>query len=63
MKTLQINSMGDTNSVDPEINSNDGPILDKEMPSDPILKTEMPEVVDQLNERIDSALEKKGDPA
>jgi hypothetical protein len=62
MKTLQINSMGDTNSVDPEINSNDRPILDKEMPSDPILETEMPDVVDHLNERIDPALEKKGDP-
>ena len=53
MKTLQINSMGDTNTVYSEIKSNDDSILDNEMP----------DVLSYFNERIDSALEAKAGPA
>jgi hypothetical protein len=53
MKTLQINSMGDTNTVYSEIYANDDSILDNEMP----------DVLSYFNERIDLALERKGSPA
>jgi hypothetical protein len=53
MKTLQINSMGDTNTVYSEIYANDDSILDNEMP----------DVLSYFNERIDLALEKMGSPA
>ncbi len=49
MKTLQINSMGDTNTVYSEIYPSDDSILDNEMP----------DVVSYFNERIESALERK----
>jgi hypothetical protein len=53
MKTLQINSMGDTDTVYSEIYPGDDSILDNEMP----------DVLSYFNQRIDSALERKGDPA
>ena len=53
MKTLQLNSMGDTNTVYSEIGPGDDSILDNEMP----------DVLSYFNERIDMALEKKGGPA
>ncbi len=53
MKTLQINSMGDTNTVYSEIYANDDSILDNEMP----------DVLSYFNERIDLAFERKGSPA
>jgi hypothetical protein len=53
MKTLQINSMGDTDTVYSEINPSDDSILD----------IEMPDVMSYFNQRIDSAFERKGDPA
>ena len=49
MKTLQINSMADTNTVYSEINLSD----------DSILENEMPDVLSYFNQRIDSALEAK----
>jgi hypothetical protein len=53
MKTLQLKSMGDTNTVYSEIYPGD----------DSILENEMPDVLSYFNTRIDSALERKGDPA
>jgi hypothetical protein len=53
MKTLQLNSMGDTNTVYSEINPGDDSILDNEMP----------DVMSYFNGRIDSVLDRKGDPA
>ena len=53
MKTLQLNSMGDTNTVYSEINPGD----------DSILANDMPDVMSYFNTRIDSALERKGDSA
>jgi hypothetical protein len=53
MNTLQLNSMGDTNTVYSEINPNDDSILDNEMP----------DVLSYFNERKSSALETKGGSA
>jgi hypothetical protein len=53
MKTLQINSMGDTNTVYSEIYPGDDSILDNEMP----------DVLSYFNHRTDSALERKANPA
>ena len=53
MKTLQLNSMGDTNTVYSEINPGDDSILDNEMP----------DVLSHFNGRIDVALESKAGPA
>jgi hypothetical protein len=53
MKTLQINSIADTNTVYSEINPGDDSVLDNEMP----------DVMSYFNGRIDSDLERKGDPA
>jgi hypothetical protein len=53
MKTLQLNSMGDTNTVYSEINPGDDSILDNEMP----------DVMSYFNARIDSVLDRKGVPA
>ena len=52
-KTLQINSMGDTNTFYSDINANDDSILDNEMP----------DVLSYFNDRIDLALENKAGPA
>jgi hypothetical protein len=52
MKTLQLNSMGDTNTVYSEIYPGDDSILDNEMP----------DVLSYFNGRIDSALEGKAGP-
>jgi hypothetical protein len=53
MKTLQINSMGDTDTVYSEIYPGDDSILDNEMP----------DVLSYFNHRTDSALLRQGDPA
>jgi hypothetical protein len=53
MKTLQINSMADTNTVYSEINLSDDSINDNEMP----------DVLSYFNQRIDSALEGKAGSA
>jgi hypothetical protein len=53
MKTLQINSMGHTDTKYSEISLGDDSIFDNEMP----------DVLSYFNERIDSALEEKGGPA
>jgi hypothetical protein len=45
--------MGDTDTVYSEINPGDDSILDNEMP----------DVMSYFNQRIDSALVRKGDPA
>jgi septation ring formation regulator EzrA len=50
IKTLQINSMGDTDTVYSEINPGDDSILDNEMP----------DVLSYFNGRIHSASERKG---
>jgi hypothetical protein len=53
MKTLQMNSMGDTNTVYSEINFGDDPVLDKEMH----------DVLGLFNQRIELGFERKASPA
>jgi hypothetical protein len=53
MKTLQLNSMGDTDIVYSEIGPGNDSILDKPMP----------DVMGYFNQRIDAALESKTGPA
>jgi hypothetical protein len=52
MKLLEVNSMGDTKAVHTEIHPGENLVLD----------SEMPDVLSDLNARVDSALESKASP-